>query len=261
MKRIISVFCVLALLLSFAACDNRKEEPANPETGGTLSLRLVDGVGTQRFVLAGEAGGDVYTVDTATLTVFSDGDAAAPADLENGMMLTLDAGYTLLETWPMQITNAVARAQSASDDPADHGDLCGVYLQVLEDLWTNDSGLNGDITYISVDLSEAPGDLTDGEKAAIAWIFSGRHDAQGLQLSFDALAENGYLTDGMLYWEDGALFSITKADGGTNTANKITFSARKWRSGTGAIFFNDCTAKRGKGVRWKPYQLGGFAIS
>ena len=261
MKRIISIVCVLALLLSCAACGSRKTEPETPENNEALALRLIDGAGTQRFVLAGEAGGDVYTVETAMLTVFLDGEAAAPADLENGMILTFDTGYTLLETWPMQITNAVVHTQSETENQADHGDLCGVYLQVLEDLWTNDSGLNENITYISVDLGEAPGDLTDGEKAAIAWIFSGRHNAQGLQLSFEALAENGYLKEGMLYWEDGALFSITEPEHGNSTANKLKFNARKWRSGTGAIFFDDCTAKRGKGVQWKSYQIGGFAIS
>ena len=101
MKRIICIVCVLALLLSCAACGSRKTEPETPENNEALALRLIDGAGTQRFVLAGEAGGDVYTVETAMLTVFLDGEAAAPADLENGMILTFDTGYTLLETWPV----------------------------------------------------------------------------------------------------------------------------------------------------------------
>ena len=112
-----------------------------------------------------------------------------------------------------------------------------------------------------MDLDDAPGGLTDGEKAAITWIFSGRHNAQGLQYSFNELKENGYVDDIAIGWENGVLFSITASENGKNTAKKITFDAEKWRSGLGAIFFTDCTAKRGTGAAWEPYEPGGFAIS
>ena len=275
MKRILCVCCVLAILFSFGACGNLKESPESTPSnnsltgelqpdesaGNTLSLRLVDVAKTGQLVLAGEKSGDVFTVNSNDLTVFLDGEAALPSDLENGMTLTVDPGYELLETWPMQIKRATVRAQRKSGDPEDYGNLCGLYLQVLEDLWTDDSGLNEDISYISVDLDKAPGRLTDGEKAAVTWIFSGKHNAQGLQFGYEALAENGYLKEDTLYWEDGVLFSITKTESRKNTANKITFNAQKWRSGTGAIFYMDCTAKRGRGVKWNPYQTGQFAIA
>ena len=87
MKRVFSVLCVFALLLSFSACGNRQAEPAAPEDGDMLSLRLIDGAGTQKLVLAGEKSGDVYTADAGELTVFLDGEAAAPDALENGMRL------------------------------------------------------------------------------------------------------------------------------------------------------------------------------
>lgn len=259
MKKCISVFCILVMLISFGACKRSKGLAQTGADG--IVLRLVDGAGTERLVLAGEKGSEVFTAGADQLTVFTDGKKAAPVDLKNGMRLTLDDGYELLETWPAQIVGATARLQSETDSKTDHGDLCGLYLQVLEDLWTDDSGLNGDIAYISVYLDEAPGDLTEGEKAAITWIFSGRHNAQGLQLGFNELRENGYVDANDLYWEDGVLFSIKKSERGTNTAQKITFDAEKWRSGTGAIFYTECTAKRGKGVLWEPYKSGGFAIA
>lgn len=275
MKKGILLFCILGMLIVCGACKNRtaaeepktpadsetaQTDPADPQ-GDALSLRVIDGAGTGQLVLAGEKSGDLYTVGADALTVFIDGEQAAPSDLKNGMRLSFDAGYELMETWPMQIAGASVRAQSEPGDAEDHGDLCGLYLQVLEDLWTNDSGLNGDLTYISVDLDKAPGRLTDGEKAAVAWIFAGRHNAQGLQLGFEALKAQGYVDETSLYWEDGLLFSITKTETGKDAADRITFNAAKWRSGDGAIFFNDCTAKRGRGVEWKPYKTGGFAIS
>ena len=262
MKKCISVLCIFVLLIAFGACQNRKENKDPTETGaGGTALRLVDGAGTERLVLAGEKSGELYTAGTNQLTVYIDGEEAAPSELENGMLLTLDPEYDLLETWPAQIVGDTLRAQSNPGGTEDHGDLCGLYLQVLEDLWKDDSGLNGDITYISVYLDEAPGDLTDGEKAAVAWIFSGRHNAEGLQLGFEGLKENGYVNAEELYWADGVLFSIKQSEYGTSTEKKITFTAEKWRSGTGAIFYTDCTAKRGKGVKWEAYKTGGFAIA
>ena len=189
------------------------------------------------------------------------GEEAAPAELENGMLLTLDPEYDLLETWPAQIAGATLRTQSNPGGTEDHGDLCGLYLQVLEDLWKDDSGLHGDITYISVYLDEAPGDLTDGEKAAVAWIFAGRHNAEGLRLGFQELKAQGYVNEQELFWKDGVLLQITQSENKQSTANKISFNAEKWRSGTGAIFYTDCTAERGKGAAWEPYRPGGFAIS
>ena len=46
--------------------------------------------------------------------------------------------------------------------------------------WSADDGLNGGAELVSVDLSKAPGGLTAGEKAAIAYVFAQKHDVQGL---------------------------------------------------------------------------------
>ena len=275
MKKVTAILCIILMLFSFSACGGNtgRSGPAglpDGETGvdessglqdGSLTVRVINGAGTGRLVLAGIGSGDVFTVSETELTVYLDDKTAGSSDLENGMLLTVDLGYTVLETWPAQLTGATVRAYSVPADKEDHGDICEIYLSVLEDLWTEDSGLNSDITYISVDLDDAPGVLTDGEKAAVAWIFSGAHGKQGLRLGFEELKENGYIDDGVLYWEDGALFSIRKSDNGKDSTQKITFDAEKWRSGTGAVFYMGCSAERGNGVKWKPYKPGTFAIS
>ena len=272
MKKWIAMLCIAAMLLAFGACkkdapqgtvtatDGGQEttDAAQPQ-GEPLSLRIVDGAGTGIFTLAGEDASAVYTASADELTVYLDGSLASPADLRNGMTLTVEPGYELLETWPAQFAGATVYADSAEKDG--YGDLCGLYLTVLEDLWTDDSALNENITYISVDLTDAPGALTDGEIAAVAWLFSGRHNAQPLTFGFEALKENGFVNEAELYWPDGALFSIKASDHAKQSAKKITFDAEKWRSGTGAIFFTDCTAKRGKDAAWDGYKPGGYAIS
>ena len=266
MKKAISALCILALLFSFAACAGHKtpsapegtEAPAAGPQEGALTLRVVDGAGTGLLVLAGESR-DVYPAESGALTVYLDGGAAAFSDLQNGMLLTVDPDYTVLETWPGQLVGATVRANGDAGKE-DHGDLCGLYLQVLEDLWNEDDGLNGGVAYISVDLDAAPGGLTEGEKAAVAWIFAGRHGAQGLTFGFEELKENGYIKENVLYWEDGLLMRIGETEKGSS-AGTLRFNAQKWRSGDGAYFFNDCTAARGKGLSWEPYRVGGFAIS
>lgn len=125
---------------------------------------------------------------------------------------------------------------------------------VLEDLWETDPGLNSNSQYISVDLSQAPGDLTEGEKSAIAWIFSSRHNAQMLTLSYEELTEQGYVKD--LTFEKGILFCIKNSND-----QKNIFDASKWCSGDGAIFFNHCQVIRSESGSWKDYKVGDFAIS
>ena len=271
MKKRIALLCIAAMLLTFGACRKDAQGTPTPTDGGQettgaaepqgepLTLRIVDGAGTGAFTLAGEEASAVYTAGAAELTVYLDGKPATPADLENGMTMTVEPGYELLETWPAQFAGATVYAASAEKDG--YGDLCGLYLTVLEDLWADDAALNEDITYLSVDLADAPGSLTAGERAAVAWLFAGRHDAQPLTFGFEELKENGFVNEAELYWPDGVLFSIRATENGKQSARKIAFDAEKWRSGTGAIFFNDCTSKRSRGAAWDSYKPGGYAIA
>ena len=258
MKRSVSLLTVLLLLLTLLACGKTtipQEPPAG--TGAGLTLRIVDGAGTGSLTLAGEAGGEVYTANAAELTVTANGKPVEAAALENGMLLSFSPDLTVLESWPGQIIGASAEI---TEDKDDRGNLAGLYLTVLEDLWNNDPALNEDIRYISVYLDDAPGDLTEGEKAAVRRIFSGRHGAEALSLSFEGLKENGYVTESELYWADGVLLSIKRTDKTGDGAKDFTFDAEKWRSGTGAIFYNACKAKRGAGLSWT-YTPGSFAVA
>ena len=148
-------------------------------------------------------------------------------------------------------------------------DLCGLYLQVLEDLWNEDDGLNGGAEVVSVDLSKAPGGLTAGEQAAVAYIYAQKHGVQGLTMTFDELREEGYLTGEKLEggstaysFTNGLLFTITpdeSAEGESFSLPVVCFSAEKWRSPLGAYYFTKCTASRGDNG-WE-YTVGAEAIS
>ena len=148
---------------------------------------------------------------------------------------------------------------------------CELYLQVLEDLWNIDAGLNSDngLKYLGVDLSGLT-HLAQSDRAAIARQFAGKHELILVEGTWEELCDEGYIDRERLVWTDGILFTITTneeavsslpgANSSDGTSASTTFDAQKWRSGIGAILLRDCTAQRdGNGV-WS-YSLGRMLIS
>lgn len=291
MKRLFLILLSLCLVL-LTACGARPTEvvscwtesdeaAAAPEDDATTesqpgffqaALRIVDGAETGQLVLAGQEAEEVYTLEVGDTPVYLDGQEADASALEDGMMVTVRLiGADLPDSGPVTGVNAILADSLGTEGNPGGGyyDLCGLYLQVLEDLWDADSGLNDGISYISVDLTQAPGGLTDGEKAAIAQIFAGAHGAEPLTLTSDELADQGYLTsDGgeppLYTWDDGLLFTISPAAGSEEEAYSLPvlrFDASKWRSPLGAYFFTDCTAVWPEMGTWDGYTVGGQAIS
>lgn len=244
----------------------------------TQRLRIVDGAESGNLVLAGEDAGQVYTLSlngAVEVPVFLDGQPAQADALEDGMMVEVSFDGTVLESYPAQFGEVYSLSGyslgTAQNPGGSHYDLCGLYLQVLDDLWNRDPGLNSNISYVSVDLSEAPGGLTAGEREAIAWIFGCAHQAESLSLTLEELAEQGYLKEALpgsenrLYeWEDGVLFCIDSdewEEGEIYSLPALKFNARKWRSPRGAYFFEDCWAVWPEMGTWSGYKIGDEAIS
>ena len=149
-----------------------------------------------------------------------------------------------------------ASAGSATDgtDNTDiRTDACELYLLVLEDLWNVDPGLNDGISQIGIDLSELS-HLTEEEKETVMHEFASKHDLPFIAGTWEELCDQGYIDRDNLYWEDGLFFSI-------KTTTKLTaFDAEKWRSGLGAYFFGQCTARKSKDGTWS-YTVGQEAVS
>lgn len=152
----------------------------------------------------------------------------------------------------------------------ENGGVSALYLRVLNDLWEKDSGLNGGIDYVSVDLAAAPVKLTAEECTRIAEIFAAAHGVEGLTLTADELDEQGYLTEQPLEgtgqawqcWENGVLFRIAEdSNGQPGDAQTLCFTADKWRSPLGAYCFVGCTATCGTDGTWGEYTVGGEMIS
>ena len=150
---------------------------------------------------------------------------------------------------------------------------------MLNDLWGKDEGLNGDVKYISVDLAATS--LTPAERSAVAWTFAQSHSAEPLELNYEQLCEEGYISglegeDIFPAWENGVLFTITETDdpvtfnlpslseGGElpsmtqyNIKNTVSFDASKWRTALGAYGFSECVAVQNNDGVWGDYRING----
>ena len=242
-----------ALLCMFllAACAPEEAPPPEPTPtpeGAVATCRIADGAGESTLLLA-ELDGSIMRLGTSLeeIAVTLDGQPASAADLRDGMLVDVQFSGTVLESYPGQYYQVTAlEAHTKGLD-----DRCGLYLQVLEDLWGVDSGLNSDIEMVGLDLSGLT-DLTAAEREAVAWRFMELRGLELVQGTWDELVEEGYIDGEALYWDKGCFFSISgSAEEG--------FDAEKWRSGLGAYFFVDCTARE-EGGSWS-YEVGSEAIS
>lgn len=229
-------------------------------------FRIVDGAEDGNLLLAKLGGSGIYRLsvdDDAKIEITVDGEEADASALVDGMEVSVSFDGNILETYPARFSGVTAL--SAETPPGGgYTDLCGFYLKVLDDLWNTDSGLNEGISVAGLDLSNAPGDLEESEIQAVAWRFGELHSVSVVTGTFEELAEQGYIDEKNLCWEDGCLFSIAKHEvSGIESYSLpvLRFDAEKWCSGTGAYFFNDCTAVWPEFGSWTGYTKGGEAIS
>lgn len=297
---------ILTLCLLLTACAPAAETPESPartegpaapadpagvppslaedEEPTVLTCRVVDGAEDGNLLLAeldeGLYGGTgVYRLNVKDVPVTLDGEAAEPSVLEDGMAVDMAFNGHVLESFPAQLGEVYSVSAWSRGRGRNGGgtmfDLCGLYLQVLDDLWEKDKGLNENVSQIALDLSQAPGELTEGEKLALVHRFGELHGVEAFAATFEELKEQGYLTseplgDGapegaaFVRWEDGCLFSITPSEdheGESYSLPTLFFNAEKWRSSLGAYGFYDCSAGWGQVSTWNGYQIGSEMIS
>ena len=250
---------VVAVTAALLACtkDGRENEnddvEIEPQYAGadTMTLRVVDDGEDGTLILAGET--EVYTLPLDGLTLYLDGSSMDAAEIESGM--TAEVWYTggVQETYPAKFSQVVAVSLSREDDA--RYDLCGLYLQVLEDLWATAPALNDGVAQLGLDLSQTR--LSPAEQGAVGVALSWQRDCPVLTGTWEALADQGYIDRERVEWDDGLFLSLAEE----NPSGALTFTAQKWRSGTGAYWFTHCTARQNPSGHWDGYTVGGEAIS
>lgn len=154
-----------------------------------------------------------------------------------GMIVEIGFDGTVLETWPAQIhVDSVTVKERQTD-------YFTLYYQILEDILREDEGLNSDVSKFGFDLSGVTA-LSEAEKDLLSFEFSSAHEMEALQGTVQELMDEGIIDEEQLYWEDGVHFKIEeeKVEDG-----KVEFSVEKWRSGLGAVGYENTASKDANG--------------
>ena len=293
MKRSLSLLLVLSLLCALlagcagkAACppasDGGDQEPL-PKTEGAVARCRVVAVSEGNTLLLADVEserGDIYTLDASGLPLYREpterGELLADGQLAVGALVEVAFGGDILESYPALF----GRVERITVLPDEFDDRCALYLRVLNDLWGKDEGLNGSgVEYISVDLSATS--LTPAERSAVAWTFAQSHGAEPMELSYEQLCTEGYISgltgeNAFPQWEKGILFTITETDEPVlfslpamsegevepsmsqfNIKNTVSFGASKWRTALGAYGFSKCVAVQNNDGVWGDYHING----
>jgi hypothetical protein len=267
-RNLVFAACLLCLTLLVACGTGILPAPGSsagqeqpPARDAAVLCRIVDGAEDGELLLAAEDGAGIYRLDAGTVPVTVDGEESSASALQDGMLAKVLYSGGIQESYPARFQNVIG-LEASSPVGGGYTDLCGLYLQVLEDLWNTDAGLNGGLSVVGVDLSQAPGGLTGSEQAAVAWRFGELHGVAAVTGTMDEFTEQGYIDN--MEWKDGCLFSITENeshDGEAYSLPFLFFNAEKWRSGDGADFFNNCSASWPEFGAWTGYTVGSKTVS
>ena len=292
MKRSLSLLLILSLLCALlagcagTACPPASgggdQEPSPKGAPATARCRVVS-VSENNVLLLADVDserGDIYTLDAGELSLEHDqaelGGLLDDGQLAVGALVEVAFGGDILESYPA-LFGGVERITVLPDE---FDDRCALYLRVLNDLWGKDEGLNSSgVEYISVDLSATS--LTPAERSAVAWTFAQAHGAMPLELNYEQLCAEGYVSglegeNAFPAWENGVLFTIAETDepvtfnlpslseGGElpsmtqyNIKNTVSFDASKWRTALGAYGFSKCVAVQNNDGVWGDYHING----
>lgn len=166
-----------------------------------------------------------------------EGSTISREELKPGDILRISYNGAIAESYPAQIT-------AFSIELIDHDKLIDGYLALIDDVYQEDPGLNGEITTIALDTSDWKG-LSDIRKEIILSRMKELYELDILEGTFDELAEQGLIDKENLYFPEGILIDITEIVIEDDN-EEISCNINKWRSGLGAIGW-DAKAKLKKG--------------
>lgn len=132
-------------------------------------------------------------------------------------------------------------------------DTVGAYTTVIDKLYNEDMALNSDIKYIAVDTSSIVNISEEEVSRLLKEIEKYGYDV--LDMTFEELEQEGYIKD--LYFEEGILFRIKD---NVMSGSSITMDVSKWRSGLGAIGYDDLRVKY-RDSKWEVTKTGTAWIS
>lgn len=270
-KRIILLVSLISMIMMVSCGTKTKDYAESDGTSGSDDTTVSDEINTDAIEGQASYTGKIITIQDSSLLVASDeanaqqltsvgidkaaisaedGSKESAEGLEAGMIIKITYDGSIAETYPAQIAADTIEVQSIGED------LVTLYTNVIREIYKTDDGLNSGMEMIAFDLSGV-NNITESEKAALMYQIGGEYGYMTVSGTFDELASEGYINKEQLSFDKGILITITQNN--SDNADSFTFSAKKWRGGDGAVFFDNCKAEKKDG-NWQ-YTLGGFAIS
>lgn len=176
---------------------------------------------------AASASSDRISVSLYETEILDDKGNVVTADsFKPGDMLKIFYNGVILESYPAQIS--ADKIEYLGRDLQLDG-----YMAVIDDIYQEDSGLNGDIKMIAFDTTGWV-NLTEIEKEILLSMVKEKYGFDTLQATFEELSEQGLIDKENLYFPEGILIEIKNVEWKEEDKTlKCTIS--KWRSGLGAI--------------------------
>lgn len=119
-------------------------------------------------------------------------------------------------------------ACNTSIEPKEH--LGEIYSVALDAIMEQDPGLNTDMEFIAIDMSNFK-DVDESDKEEIISYFKEKYKVEVIDANFDVIEEKGLYNPETLVL-DGVLLGIKNID--FNDNNEVVFEGSKYRSGDGA---------------------------
>lgn len=229
--------------------DVSEEGIPGMQQGTTARFEIIDVDKDQLLVSGVDEMKGLYSVAHGTMLEGRNGQSIGVSDLKTGMIVDLTWEGFVLESYPGQFSYR----QLKVTDEAGSSEL-EFYKELIRELAEVDPGLNDDIIQSFFDFTKV-NSLSDEEKEGLAYMGGTYFGAMGDLATEEELSEQGIL-DPVKGIEKGVLVTIEEI---SSEENQIKCNARKFRSGTGAYYFNDVTAHC-KGGKWT-YTIGGHMIS
>ena len=279
---LVSALC-LALLIGCVPTASDANKQSGAESNGASEEENIPQEEAETSQQAIEITGKVIRVDENSILFLQDGEGLADFDtsdplyydkhgkkieqeaLHPGMRIRLSAAEngTYMERYPLGITGVQKVCVLEQQN-----DMIGLYVDILKEIYDTDAALNDDISTVALDLTEAES-LTEQEKESIRFLFESQLTNEQTRLAdsaakplnvilstWEELTQEGLIDAENLYFPEGVLITL-KAEETKN--NSFRFDVEKWRSGLGAVGYEDCkgTFSDGAGT----YRLGDAWIS
>lgn len=132
-------------------------------------------------------------------------------------------------------------------------DYIGAYTTVIDKLFNEDTAMNDSIKYVAIDTSSLS-NLNEASKKELLKQLE-KYATVVLDMTFEDLQTKGYIKD--LFFTEGIFFKIEDS---LIKNNSIEMNASKWRSGLGAIGYENLIVKYSGSV-WEITYTGNAWIS